>query len=622
MADMSWTGVHMLEDDVPDGGSVTITLQPTTDGKSADPDRVEVMIGVYVWKPPSIDVDFLSSPGDVVVTNATGKLWPAGVRVTGSVPRRNYYQSDPAQTFIAQQAQIDSLEAGGGGEGGVGPPGPRGPAGPAGPAGPQGDPGQDGAVGPPGAPGLQGEPGPQGDPGPEGPMGPPGEKGELGGAGPVGPAGPKGDPGDPGSPGETGPAGPAGPSAVSADPNNAATLGSDNLLFVSADSAGGGPAGPPGPPGPAGDIGPAGPAGQDGAQGPAGVDGAQGPQGPAGDAGPAGPEGPQGTAGLQGAPGPTGDVGPQGPQGDIGPQGPQGAAGQTSILVGQFAVQDPSALPVDGIFPADWDSPGVPPSQMTMAEGQALLYTPNNHVWCFVGAAMTASGWVDLEGAAGPQGPAGVQGPQGVPGPQGLAGADGAPGPQGVQGPAGPQGAKGDTGATGATGGQGPGGATGAQGPKGDPGAQGAAGAIGPPGPSKVSTDVNNLAKLGADSLIYVNAGDPLRFTLQGKPTPSSIMQFAITRPMAIPAALAGSVAYLASPSGSAAFTLNFNKVPSGGGAATALGSIVWSAGANVGTLSGTGGPVAPGDILQLTPSGTINTQVSDVAVTILAYRT
>lgn len=64
--------------------------------------------------------------------------------------------------------------------------------------------------------------------------------------------------------------------------------------------------------------------------------------------------------------------------------------------------------------------------------------------------------------------------------------------------PPGPQGPQGEKGETGETGPQGPAGADGAQ------GATGATGPQGPAGPTAVSTDANNLAKLGNDSLLFV----------------------------------------------------------------------------------------------------------------------
>lgn len=184
-----------------------------------------------------------------------------------------------------------------------------------------------------------------------------------------------------GEQGPTGPRGPAGPTAVSTDANNAARLGSDNLIWVDASGMGGGgvsdhgaltglldddhpqyplmfsqpnspgtptpntretlwwdtddnpvgtgpvgPQGPTGPTGPQGVQGVAGPTGPQGVIGPTGPQGAQGPTGPTGAQGIQGPTGPQGNVGNTGATGPTG---PQGIQGPTGPTGATGSTGNT-----------------------------------------------------------------------------------------------------------------------------------------------------------------------------------------------------------------------------------------------------------------------------------------------------
>lgn len=436
----------------------------------------------------------------------------------------------------------------------AGPPGPAGPIGPAGPSGSQGSAGPAGAQGSQGPAGSPGAQGPPGAAGAAGPTGAPGAASTV--PGPQGPVGP------------TGPAGAAGQTAIivgeftNQSPSNLPTNG---VIPANWDSAGvppaqltmqlgqallytvnqhvwcyvgtgvnaagwidlGGAQGPVGPQGPQGVAGPAGTPGTAGATGPAGPAGSQGPQGPpgtagtpgvdgaVGPAGAAGSQGPQGVQGVQGPIGPTGAAGSNGAQGPAGPQGPQGvpgAAGQTSILVGEFTNQAPSALPPSGIIPANWDAPGSPPAQITMQAGQAMLYTVNDHIWCYVGTGMVAAGWIDLEGAQGPAGPVGPQGAQGNPGPQGPAGpqgiqgltgaagavgatgATGAQGAQGLQGVAGPQGSTGAVGPAGAQGVQGntgPAGTTGAQGPQGNPGAAGAtgpAGSTGPPGAGYLAT--------------------------------------------------------------------------------------------------------------------------------------
>ena len=103
--------------------------------------------------------------------------------------------------------------------------GPMGMDGPMGPQGPQGQAGAQGAIGPQGPAGT-GSQGPQGVAGPTGPQGIPGP------TGPQGPTGLTGPQGTTGSQGPQGAVGPAGPSVVSKDSNNAATLGSDSLIFV------------------------------------------------------------------------------------------------------------------------------------------------------------------------------------------------------------------------------------------------------------------------------------------------------------------------------------------------------------------------------------------------------
>lgn len=108
-------------------------------------------------------------------------------------------------------------------QGPQGEPGPQGPAGETGPQGPIGETGAQGPQGDPGPTGATGATGPAGDTGPEGPQGDPGPQGETGLTGATGLAG---------ETGPEGPQGPAGPTAVSADSNNAATLGTDGLLYV------------------------------------------------------------------------------------------------------------------------------------------------------------------------------------------------------------------------------------------------------------------------------------------------------------------------------------------------------------------------------------------------------
>jgi hypothetical protein len=159
------------------------------------------------------------------------------------------------------------------GAGPQGPPGATGPLGPSGPPGANGPPGSQGLPGPQGAVGPQGGPGPQGPQGIQGPPGVPmnwrgawdsatayaiGDAVQRNGSsyaciqantaedpaiqttywslaaaqGAVGPTGSQGPVGPQGLPGPQGATGPAGPTGVSANANNLATLGTDNLILV------------------------------------------------------------------------------------------------------------------------------------------------------------------------------------------------------------------------------------------------------------------------------------------------------------------------------------------------------------------------------------------------------
>jgi hypothetical protein len=242
-----------------------------------------------------------------------------------------------------------------------------------------------------------------------------------------------------------------------------------------------------------------------------------------------------------------------------------GGTGGSVTVVGQFgASKTPSQLPTNGIIPANWDAPGVPSAQLTVAKGQGLLYTVNNHIWCYVSTGSVSTGWTDIgasqgptgpQGPAGPTGPTGPQGPQGVTGPigmnwrsawssslsyaindavssggssyicivantnsqppsanwsllaqQGATGSTGATGSQGPQGNVGATGATGPQGPTGLTGAPGPQGSTGATGAQGPQGLQGPAGADstvpGPTGPAGATGPAGPTGPKGADSTV------------------------------------------------------------------------------------------------------------------------
>ena len=357
--------------------------------------------------------------------------------------------------------------------------------------------------------------------GPEGPIGDPGPQGIQGDPGPQGPEGPQGWQGIPGI------TGPPGTTAIlvgsfSVQPPSA--LPPSGFIPANWDSAGNPPAnlqlapgeglidtrtyniwtyvttdynaegwvnvgavsGPPGPQGVQGPAGPQGITGWTGPQGPVGQPGTPGSDGGTGPQGPQGVQGPLGDPGPQGVPGPQGDQGvdgPQGIQGDIGPPG------TTAILVGSFTVNDPSMLPQSGYIPQNWDSSGVPPTNIQMLTGQGLVYTVDSSIWVYVGTSISLTGWADLGNTVGPQGPQGIQGPQGN---------DGALGPVGPVGPQGPQGSGGPTGATG---------------PQGDPGP------IGPQGPQGTLGTLNTYVYQPTTPITVVSGPDERQNTLTLDPT-------------------------------------------------------------------------------------------------------
>lgn len=258
-----------------------------------------------------------------------------------------------------------------------------------------------------------------------------------------------------------------------------------------------GPQGPQGAEGPQGLTGPVGPQGITGAQGPQGDPGVEGPEGSAGDTGSAGstgPQGPQGDPGLEGPigdTGPQGEVGPQGAEGIAGPTGATGATGQSTRIIGAVTYHTPDELPVNGFFPANWDSPGNPANDHQCQANDAVHYAPLDiedplygNVFQFVPDAEKT--WLNVGRIVGPEGPAGPQGPQGAEGQQGATGSigpQGATGPQGPLGPIGPQGTKGDPGLQGVRGPEGVQGPLGPLGPQGDVGLTGATGNTGQQGP-------------------------------------------------------------------------------------------------------------------------------------------